>query len=622
MRPFRPKLRDVRRTALLLLAAVLMPDGRPSRAADPQPYEVKITPTGDAKLDAALKGSSVLISLREKAPVGPFALIARAREDADRFRTALSSFGFYDGKVQVRIAGHPLDDPTLPDTLDAAAAEPPVPVTVSVETGTRFHLGSVKVEGTVPEQARDKLDLAPGAPAVASDVLAARTRLLDALREQGYAMAKVSEPVAILREKQDALDITYKVETGPRVDLGPIAINGLDAVNESFVRRRLLLRPGEQFSPSAIEKARLDLMSTGVFSAVRAVPAEQLDPAGELPITFDVTERKRHTVTFGAAYSTDLGAGGTATWTDRNLFGNAEQLNLSAGIQGGGTARKAPGYNVNLQFIKPDFLARDQQLQTDLGAVKQTLQAYDQTAVTADILLNRKFSEHWSGGVGLAAEQERIKQEGLTRDYTLVWIPITAKYDSTDSLFEPTKGIRAAFTVSPTQSFGQQNATFVLMQAQASTYFDLARLNLTEPGRSILAFRGLIGDAEGAEQFDLPPDKRYYAGGSATVRGYRYQSVGPHFPISNNPQGGTSIVAGTVEFRQRILESFGAAVFVDAGQVSANGPPGTGTWRVGAGVGARYYTSIGPIRADIAVPLSRQTGSDSLEFYIGIGEAF
>jgi hypothetical protein len=287
MRPLQPPRRGIRRTAFLLLAAVLMPDGRPSRAADPQPYEVKIAPTGDATLDAALSGSSVLVSLREKAPVGPFALIARAQQDADRFRTALNSFGFYDGKMQIRIAGRPLDDPTLADTLDATPATPPVPVAVSVETGTRFHLDSVKVEGTVPEQARDKLDLAPGAPAVASDVLAARTRLLDALREQGYAMAKVSEPVAILHEKQDALDVTYNVETGPRVDLGPIAINGLDAVNESFVRRRLLLHPGEQFSPSAIEKARQDLMSTGVFSAVRAVPAEQLDPAGELPLAFD-----------------------------------------------------------------------------------------------------------------------------------------------------------------------------------------------------------------------------------------------------------------------------------------------------------------------------------------------
>jgi translocation and assembly module TamA len=62
--------------------------------------------------------------------------------------------------------------------------------------------------------------------------------------------------------------------------------------------------------------------------------------------------------------------------------------------------------------------------------------------------------------------------------------------------------------------------------------------------------------------------------------------------------------------------------FVDAGQVSANGAPFTGNWRVGAGVGFRYYTSIGPIRADIAVPLNKQPGGDAFELYLGLGQAF
>ncbi len=618
-----PVPRRARLAGFLFGAAFLVSSSPASRAADPQPYQVTIKPTGNAPLDAAINGSSVLISLRETAPVGPFALIARAQQDAGRFQTALQSFGFYKGGVKVTIVGRPLDDPGLPDALDAAPAKPPVPVAVTVDPGVQFHLGTVGVDGTLPGPARDTLNLKPGQPAVASDVLAARTRLLDALRSQGYALAKVSEPVATLREAAEALDVRYTVETGPRVDLGPIAVTGLDRVNESFVRRRLLVHQGEQFSPEAIEKARQDLASEGVFASVRAEPATQLDPAGELPLTFAVTERKRHVVTFGAAYSTDLGAGVTATWSDRNLFGNAEQLNLTAGLQGGGSAQKRPGYNANLQFLKPDFLQRDQQLQADLGAIKQTLQAYDQKAITADVLLNRRFSEHWSGSAGLAFEQERITQEGVGRDYTLIGIPITAKYDSTDNLFLPTRGIRAAASVTPTESLGSQtNATFVLLQVGGSTYIDLANFSLTNPGRSIVALRGLVGDAQGATQFALPPDKRFYAGGSGTVRGYRYQSVGPHFPISNNPEGGTSVVAGTVEFRQRILQSFGAAAFLDAGQVAASSGPGTGTWRVGAGVGARYYTPIGPIRADIAVPLSKQTGSDTLEFYIGIGEAF
>jgi translocation and assembly module TamA len=77
-----------------------------------------------------------------------------------------------------------------------------------------------------------------------------------------------------------------------------------------------------------------------------------------------------------------------------------------------------------------------------------------------------------------------------------------------------------------------------------------------------------------------------------------------------------------VELRQRIRDHYGAVAFVDAGQVTADGPPFTDTWRVGAGLGARYYTAIGPIRLDVALPLNRQPGGDAFELYIGIGQAF
>jgi translocation and assembly module TamA len=345
-------------------------------------------------------------------------------------------------------------------------------------------------------------------------------------------------------------------------------------------------------------------------------PAGQLDAQGNLPITIEVTERKLHSVDVGAAYSTDLGVNVNAGWHDRNLFGNAEQLNLTGAVDLGGTAVHKPGYRFNAQFIKPDFLTRDQQLELDVTALDQNLKAYDQLGVIEQALLNRKFSPHWSGSVGLLGEQERVTQEGITTHYNLLGVPIVARYDSTNSLLDPTEGIRASIGITPTESFGGRSATFFVMQASGSTYFDL-----TGSGRSVMALRGLVGKIAGANVFSLPPDQRFYAGGSSTVRGYRYQSVGPQFP-DHNPTGGTAISAGSVEFRQRILENYGVAAFVDAGQVTASGSPFTSTWRVGAGVGFRYYTSIGPIRADVALPLNRAPGGDKFELYIGLGQAF
>ena len=223
----------------------------------------------------------------------------------------------------------------------------------------------------------------------------------------------------------------------------------------------------------------------------------------------------------------------------------------------------------------------------------------------------------WTASIGVQAQQSRIRQEGVSQDYTLAQLPLGLRYDGTgtEGLFEPTHGIKAAATVTPTASLAGSGSDFAILQLQGSTYFDLGA-----PGRSVLAVRGLVGSVQGASTFQLPPDQRFYAGGGGTVRGYKYQSIGPRFR-DNRPTGGTSLTAATVEFRQRFGESFGAVAFLDAGQVST-GSAGFGGLRAGAGVGARYYTAIGPIRLDVAVPLNKRNGDDTLELYIGIGQAF
>jgi translocation and assembly module TamA len=105
------------------------------------------------------------------------------------------------------------------------------------------------------------------------------------------------------------------------------------------------------------------------------------------------------------------------------------------------------------------------------------------------------------------------------------------------------------------------------------------------------------------------------------VRGFRYQSVGPLF-ADDNPEGGAAVDAATVEFRQRVWGSIGAAVFLDAAQVNASSAPFQGTLREGVGAGVRYYTPIGPIRVDVAVPVNEPPHGDSFELYLGLGQAF
>lgn len=600
-----------------------------AHAADPQPYKVVFKPSGDKKLDNLLKATSDLVTLREKLPVGPFALIGRAAADEKKFTTVMESLGYDSGSATITIDGHSLTDPALPPLLNSLPKSPPVTVTVAPHKGPLYHIGAIDLKGlTVPDAAR-VIGIKAGQPALAEPIVAAQPKLETRLKNDGYAFATVGAPVAVADTVQHTLAVTYPVTMGPRVDIGAIQFQGLQRMHEKFLRRHIALRPGQPFSETRLNDARNALLGLNVFSSVTTRPAATPSPPGQVPVTFLVHEQKLHAVSIGAAYSTDLGITGELSWMDRDLFGGAQRLTLSAGATGIGStgSRKAikegkrsylvqPGYNVKAQYEQPDFLMVKQTLDAQIEALKEYLPAYSRTGLLASIGLIRPLAPHLTAGYGVGFIDERVLQENIRNSYVLGQIPLSLQYNTTDSALDPTHGVKLSLHVTPTASLSGGSGIFVITEAIGNTY-----INLEAPGRGVLALRGLVGRIFGGSQFQVPPDQRFYAGGTGTVRGYTYQTVGPLF-YDGIPEGGTAIDATEIEFRQRIGKSFGIAPFIDAGQVSANGTPFTGTLRVGTGFGVLYYTGIGPVRIDFGVPLNRPPGGASFAVYIGLGQAF
>jgi len=612
----------VRGLVILLACGVL---GMPcAHAADPQRYKIAWTSSGDKAIDSTMKLTSQLETLRETAPTDPFGLIARARGDVNRLQTVLQSFGYYDGSVAITINHMSLDSEDLGNVLTALPKKSQAQVQIVPTLGPLFHVGHIEFKGEVPQGFEQKLPLATGAPAVASNVLGAGAALQTALQDAGYAFARVDQPVAYERPRRKVLDLNFAVTAGPRVRIGQIHIEGLKNVHESFVTRGLLVHTGEQYDAATIEQARENLLGLGVFSTV-SVELGKADSGDTVPITFVVREAKRYTVGVSAAYSSDLGGSTGFNWSDRNVFGSGQQLTASASaINLGGSASTGLGYDVTVGYSIPDFLRPDQTLSYSVAGLRQALQAYTQTGETAGTALTRKLSRSWTLTTGLSYEHEIIDQENEQYLYNLLMLPLSASYDSTElvsPLDDPTHGFRISMSVTPTLSHGgvTSGKVYTVVQGSIATYFDVHKLFAGDPpGRTVIAARALSGAALGATQFSLPPDQRFYAGGSGTVRGYRYQSVGPEFP-DGNPEGGTNMEAVNLELRQRVGTNLGFATFVDSGGVSS---PSGSVYRVGVGAGVRYYTSIGPIRFDLALPTKRRPNDDRFEIYIGLGQAF
>ena len=606
----------MRRWKMFCLASLAVLMGSVAFAADTVSYTVNFTPSGDAALDSLLRQTSSLVAVQKTLPAGPFALIGRARRDVRQFTVVLHSLGYDAGSVEITIGGDALNDPALLDMLTQVPAGKTVAVQVITHPGAVFLLGRVEVPG-LPAGFVPPVIVKPGQPALAAPILAATPALRSALHNAGYAFAQVSQPLAVAQPAVSRLDVTYTVDPGPRVNVGPVSFQGLTRTNADFLRAYIALKPGQRYSDTALMQARDSLLELGVFASVTPVPPDHATADGGVPIVFRVVPEKRHAVTISAAYATDTGFTLGTSWEDRDVFAHAERLTFPAAGNGlGGTGTNQPGYDLKGVFAKPDYGVRGQTLSVSLEGLNESLTAYSRTALLAGVTLSLPLTPKISLTYGLAFTHERVQQEGVSRDYALLQAPVTLAYDTANNLLEPVHGVKASVTLTPSLPTVGEGKAFLIVYASAATY-----IPVEYGGRGIVALRGQVGSIQGASVFQLPPDQRFYAGGSGTVRGYTYQTIGPLFP-DDKPQGGLAMDAATLEFRQRIGANFGVVPFVDVGQVNTTSRPFGGTLRAGAGLGVRYYTSIGPIRLDVGFPLTRVAGSGAFALYVGLGENF
>jgi hypothetical protein len=378
--------------------------------------------------------------------------------------------------------------------------------------------------------------------------------------------------------------------------------------------RRITGRPA---TPERLEAARRALLGLQLFDSVRAEPARALDPGGNLPVTFVLRERPRRAFGISAGWETVFGPTLSAYWEHRNLFGGAEALRIEAeGSRVGASGGFADGtYRLAARLRTPEVLRRDIRMEARVQAARERLEAFDRNALILSALFDHRLNERTTLRAGPGLTIGEVGRDGDVTPVRRFDLTLAIRYDDTDSPLDPTRGWRLAATALPTLPL-DGDGRFARLRLDGSTY-----LALDATAATVLALRAAAGTSFGETRDGLALDARFYAGGGGSVRGLPFQGIGAR-DSRGRPLGGASLLEGSVELRRRLTETLGVVGFVDAGAVGEGRWPHLSGVRVGAGLGIRYLTAIGPLRADVAVPLNRRPGDPAFGVYIGLGQAF
>ncbi|WP_291076997.1 autotransporter assembly complex family protein [Hyphomonas sp.] len=547
-------------------------------------------------------GARDAVSIRAGAPTSLLDVRRRANQAADTLQEYLASEGYFAAVVT----------PDLVEDMDMTPR-------LDVDPGERFTIASVTLAGTgdLPEEVLTRLELVSdelgiGTWAVTEDIESLDKRLVTTLRKAGYAFAE-SEGIDALASRADStLELTYSLSPGPRVRLGDLIVPVDLKTRPGAIRTLRNWQPGDFYKPDTMETLRTRLRSTDLFDGIGVKIAENPGTDGYHSVELQLSEGKRRSISAGLSVSTSEGAGATASWERRNLTGVGDTLGVDAQIA-------TLTSELTLSYERPNIGRYGRDFSAETGIRAEETDAYDLQGVSATASLSQPFNDHFTLSAGATIDATRSTdyelrsagQDEYVEQVTFSF-PLGATYDTVKQPLDPQAGNRIALGVEPGVSVGDSEAPFTRITTSASTYRKIT-------DRLVAAVRAEAGTFLGDD--DVPVDRKFYAGGGGSVRGFEYQSLSPT-DTDGNIIGGDAMFAASAELRFRHSDRWGYVAFVDSGYAAGSIDEAISEMRMSAGFGIRFYPGFGPIRFDIATPLDRQEGEDPVQIYVSIGQAF
>ncbi len=570
-----------------------------------------IVPGAPDSLITTLQSASLIYDLKAdtETTASPQDYVAAARADYARLLTGLYAQGYYGGTISILLDGReaagiaPLDAPTVLNS-----------VTIQVVPGPQFTFGQTRI---APLASGTELPAAfgPGEIARSETIRAAVTASVNAWEDAGHAKAAAAGQQITARHPANVLDVQVAIAPGPELTFGALTVTGNENVRTARIIDIAGLPSGEVYSPDDVDRAAARLRRTGAFSSVAFVESDTIGPNDTLPFEVQVVEQKRRRLGFGAELSSLEGLALSAFLLNRNLLGGAERLRYDAEIAGIGGGTGGIDYSLGVSFLRPRTFNVDTDLYANAKIEQRDEPDYFINKFSAAVGLNRLIGTDLTVSGGIGFETAEVDDGLGLRRYTILTLPITGTLDRRDDPLDAKAGYYIDAEVTPFVGLtGSDSGARLYADARVYRSFGADQ-------RVTLAFRGQVGSLLGASAASSPTDFLFYSGGGGSVRGQAYQSLG--VDVGGVTVGGLSLFNASVEARVQVRPKIGIVGFYDYGYVSPGSTPLTGgNDHAGAGIGVRYATRIGPIRLDLATPVSGADAGGSVQIYIGIGQSF
>ncbi|KWO82288.1 hypothetical protein WM32_23370 [Burkholderia ubonensis] len=476
----------------------------------------------------------------------------------------------------------------------------PGPQTVVSSVDLTFN-GPVGSEDPKQEAAtRFAFSLKTGEPFTQAGWDAAKGAALRQLQSRRYLGAKITASEARIDPRTQRATLAVTFDSGPTFTIGKVDVEGVRRYPEKIVTNVNPLSEGEIYDVQRITELQRQLQNTPYYASVAIDVGNDTEKPDQTPVHVKVSEYPYNSVRGGVGYATDTGPHIQGAYTYLDTFGAAWPLTVSGRldqIQQYGQVQLSmpPGPRAWTNSVLASYT------NTDVS---------DTRIYSARVGVQRtRTGQYIDYAYSLMFYQDRLKQNGAGPTMSRALVPQWAwtRRNVDDPLFP-----RSGNLIHAEAGFAIKNVltdqSFIRGYARGQQYVPIGK-------RDLFVFRAELGGVfTSGSSTGVPASLLFRAGGSNSVRGYGYQSIGNSVAGSVLPT--KYLTTGTAEYQHWFNRDWGAATFFDVG--TATDAWGEKVFYKGIGVGARWRSPVGPINVDLAYGLRNH----SVRPYLTLGVAF